>query len=94
VQRAVDVGRSESKPRGEEVGRRAFEPTSEFSGSIDGASLATGDGELINVGERLKNGDGVIVVTKQAEADALAGAFFLQEIDPPAEKPAPGKKGD
>lgn len=71
--------------------KRAFELRGEFKDST-GGSVATADGSLINVGERLENGGGVIVVDKADEADALAGAFFLKEVPVPA-KGKGGKGG-
>lgn len=69
----------------------AFELTAEFS-DADGGSVGLPDGSLINVGERLKNGDGVIVTNKQEEIDALRGCFFLKETDVPKAS-ASSKKG-
>jgi hypothetical protein len=70
----------------------AFELTPEFK-DADGGSVGLPDGSLINVGERLKNADGPIVVTKQEEIDALRAAFFLREVDVPSGKSAKSAKG-
>ena len=70
----------------------AFELTAEFS-DADGGSVGLPDGSLINVGERLKNGDGVIVVNKQEEIDALRATFFLKEVPVPSGKTSKTSKG-
>lgn len=74
------------------MGKAAFAPRAEFE-PVDGGSVGLSDGSLINVGERLKNNDGVIVTSVQEEIEALRGCFFLKEVSVPTEKPAkPGKE--
>lgn len=58
----------------------AFEAAEQF----DGATTVLPDGRLVNIAERLVNGNGRIETNDETLADALRGHFALKEVDPKA----------
>lgn len=76
----------------------AYALKAEYERDFAGASMAARDGSTINLGARLENGGGVIVVDPEKDADLASGldaneAFKQVPVPKPRERQTKGDNG-